>query len=312
MTTSLNLVGGHSARSRPWPPGKAAAAKIGRPTVLGGPPRQVEQHGEDEIDQDHQEDGDDYGRGGGAAHIFGASAGGEAFLAADRGDDQPENQGFDDAGRDVVGDQGVARGNHITADGEVTADDSEHAAAQDAHEVGPNGEAGQHHRHGQEFRHHQECDRIERHGFQRVQLFGHPHGADLGGKSRAGSSDDHDGRDQRAEFAGDGNGYQAGHQLHGSQALQLVRALQRDDHADEEGDQRNDGQGAHADGHGLVHRALEEAGGLQWREEQQAQRLPEELSQTAYVGDAALAYGAHLRHELHHALPRASSSVWKT
>jgi hypothetical protein len=60
--------------------------------MLCGSPRQVEQDGEDEIDQDDQQDGNDHGRSGGASDFFGARAGGEALLAAHRGDDQPEDQ----------------------------------------------------------------------------------------------------------------------------------------------------------------------------------------------------------------------------
>ena len=40
--------------------------------------------------------------------------------------------------------------------------------------------------------------------------------------------------------------------------------------------------------------------------------LPKISRQPADVRDAALGCGAHLRHPLHHAVPSASCSVWKT
>src|SRR5580704_4123300 len=202
-------------RSRTEMTGMGAGA-VGE-VISGGSPCQVEQRSEEQIDQDDQKDGDDHGRGGGASHFFGAGPGGETLLAANRGDDQAKHQRFNDAGGNVVRDQRVSGGNHVAAECEVAAHDSEYAAAQYAHEVRPGGEARHHHGHGQEFRHHQKCNRIERHSLEGVQLFGYAHRADLRGECRAGSSDDYDGGNQRAEFAGDGDGYQAGHQLHGSQ-----------------------------------------------------------------------------------------------
>src|ERR1700691_2079947 len=129
--------------------------------ILCGPPRQIEQRSEDQIDHDDQKDGDDHRRGGGAPHLFGARAGGEALLTADGGNDQPEDQRLDDAGGNVVGDQGVAGGNHVAAECKVGTGHTEHAPAQHAHEIGPDGEARHHHGHSQELRHHEERRGIE-------------------------------------------------------------------------------------------------------------------------------------------------------
>ena len=95
--------------------------------------------------------------------------------------------------------------------------DAEEASAQAAHEIGPDGEAWKHQDHGEKLRRDQEMNRLERHGFKRVDFFIHLHGADLGGEGRPGAADDHDGGHQRAQFASDGDGDGGSDILQGAQ-----------------------------------------------------------------------------------------------
>src|SRR5215471_3787191 len=279
---------------------------------LASPSGQVEQGGENQVDQDYEQYRNHHGRSGGAPDLFGSGACGEALLAADGGDDQAEDDTLDDTAGDIAEEQGIARGNHVAAGREAAADHSEKAAAQHAHQVRPDGETGQHHRHRQKFGHYQKRHGIEGHGFQRIQFFRDAHSANLGGERRAGASDHDDGRDQRTQLAGDGDGDEARHQLHGADSLQLVGALQSDDDADKEGDQTDDRYRADTGGRSLMNRAVQHAGALQRRNDEKPQRIAEDHRQAADVGDAPLRHGAYIRDPLHHAASRASCSVAKT
>ncbi len=101
-------------------------------------------------------------------------------------------------GDDVAKHQRVQGGAEIAAPGEARARDAEKSPADHAHEVGPGGQARHHQDHGQKFRRDQKMHRLERHRFERVNLFIHLHGADFRGKCGAGPANHHDRRHQRA------------------------------------------------------------------------------------------------------------------
>src|SRR5580658_577173 len=62
------------------------------------PPGQVEKSRENHIHQDHHQDGNHYGGGGGTPHFLGAGAGGKALLASYSRDDDAEHKAFENAG----------------------------------------------------------------------------------------------------------------------------------------------------------------------------------------------------------------------
>ncbi len=90
-------------------------------------------------------------------------------------------------------------------------------------------------------------DGIERHGFERVDFFVHLHGADFGGERGTGTSDDDDGRHQRAEFARHRDGDGVRDHVHGAELAELVGALQGENCSDEKRNQGNDGKGFDSD-----------------------------------------------------------------
>ena len=109
-------------------------------------------------------------------------------------------------------------------------------AAEDAHEVGPDGEARKHQDHGDEFGGDEEADGIDGHSFEGINFLGDFHGAKLGGERRAGAADDDDRGDERAKFACHGESDGAGDEADGAEAAEFVSRLERENQADEECD----------------------------------------------------------------------------
>ena len=75
---------------------------------------------------------------------------------------------------------------------------------------------------------------------QRIHLLVELHGADLGGEGAAGAAGDDDRGQQHAELAQHADGHQVDHEDVGAELAQLLRAHVRQDHRDQEGDQRHD------------------------------------------------------------------------
>src|SRR3989441_5034565 len=192
-----------------------------------------------------------------AAHLLGAGSGAEPFVAPHCGNRTAKDNAFDQARGDVAKLESIEGREKIAAEGEACARDTEERAAENAHGVGPRGQTGKHERHGKEFGHDEKLDGIERHGFQGVDFLGDLHGADFGRKCRAGAANDDNRGDERAKFARHGDGHGARDVVQGAEFAQLVGALEREDHADEKRNQRENGKGLDPDGHGLMHGALE-------------------------------------------------------
>ena len=91
--------------------------------------------------------------------------------------------------------------------------------------VAQDGQARQHDEGSEEFRSEDELDRIDRHSAERVDFFGHHHGADLGGKRGSGASAHSDRGEQRPKLPGKTNGYEVGDELHRTEAAQFGGAL---------------------------------------------------------------------------------------
>ena len=129
----------------------------------------------------------------------------------------------------------ITTGGDVGSPGKAGGDNAEHAAAENAHKIGPGGEAGDHQEHSEELGGDEELHGFERHGFHGVDFLVDLHGADFGGEGGAGTSDDHDGGHQRAEFAGHGNGDGVSDHMQGAEFTQLVSSVDRQNGADEKG-----------------------------------------------------------------------------
>ena len=77
--------------------------------------------------------------------------------------------------------------------------------------------------------------------FERIHFLVELHRADLGGERAARAAGDDDRGEQHAELAQHADGDEVDHEDLGAELLQLLRAHVRDDHADQERDQRDDG-----------------------------------------------------------------------
>ena len=113
-------------------------------------------------------------------------------------------------------------------------------AAGEAHRVGDDREQRQRDEQSDQPRHHEHFEIVDAHRLQRIDLIVEPHDADLGGERAAGAAGDDDRRQQHAHLAQHCDRDQIDGEDLGAELLQLLRAQIRDDHADQEGDQRHD------------------------------------------------------------------------
>lgn len=259
-----------------------------------------EERGENQVDDDDQENGHDHGAGGGAADLFGARSGGEALEAADGGDGDTEHDALDESRDDITEKERVKRSRDVADESEVGLSYAEERAAKNAHGIGPNGKAGQHDDHGDEFGGNEKMDGADGHGLESVDLFGDLHGADFGGEGGAGAADDHNGGNQRTKFARHGNGDGGGDVADGAEAAKFIGALQGEDQADEESNEREDGKSADADVQGLRDSTLEADGLALKRSDERVIGGPAaQRSEGAEVGEAVCYGTADLGEELH-------------
>ena len=107
-----------------------------------------------------------------------------------------------------------------------------------------------HRRH--QARHHQIFDRVGGKRGQRVNLLGHLHGADLGGDGGGDAARHHQAGDHRAQFAGDAQHHDLGHDGFGAIAVAAQIDLQRQHAAGEEGGEPHHRQREIADAHHLA------------------------------------------------------------
>ena len=108
-------------------------------------------------------------------------------------------------------------------------------------------EQRRHQHRGDDPRRDQEAHRVEPHRRQRVDLLVDAHRADLGRERRAGAAGEQDRRHQRPELAQHRQADQVGDEDLGAEALHRHRRLEREDHAEQERDQRDDRQRVGAD-----------------------------------------------------------------
>jgi len=121
--------------------------------------------------------------------------GGKSFETANSGDRDAKHDALDESGDNITEEERVKRGGDVADEGEVGLRDAEERATEDAHGVGPNGEARQHDGHGDKFGGDQETDGADGHGFESIDFLGDFHSTDLGGKCGAGTANYNDGGD---------------------------------------------------------------------------------------------------------------------
>ena len=85
--------------------------------------------------------------------------------------------------------------------GDAQIEIAHHHAADDAHDVGEEGEQRQRDHEAEHARQHQHLGDVEADGLHRVDFFVHLHGADLRGERRTGTARHDDGGDQPAQLA---------------------------------------------------------------------------------------------------------------
>ena len=215
----------------------------------------------------HQDEhaGDDHGRGGGVAHGFGAHTvtphvGGVALMAADRGHQQAEDQGFDEAPGHVVHGHGAGDAVQIGAFVDVQHEHAGEVTADDADDVEDGREQGE----GQQRGHQPGADQIghgvDVHDVQGVDLVGDAHDADLGRHGGTGASGQHDGREHGAQFADEAQRDGRAQHAHGTELDEGIVALQAQHHAAEDADEQDDEQGFVTDDVQLLDGAGNDAG----------------------------------------------------
>src|SRR5438132_2284762 len=156
------------------------------------------------------------------------------------------------------------------------------------------------------------------HCFNRVQLLGHFHGADLCRKCRARAADHDDGGYQGSKFAGDGYRNHVRNQIQGAETPQFVGPLKGHDNADEERYEGNDGNSGDPNRHCLMDGALKTQAALQRRDNRICHGAPQQLSQTSDVSQALFCRGPDIQKKFHafsYWPAKACSSVsntWKT
>lgn len=244
------------------------------------------------------------------ANLLGAGARGEAFEAADGGDGDTKHNALDESGDNITEEERVKRSRYVASEGEISLRYAEKRAAENAHGIGPNGEAGQHDGHGDEFWRNEEMDRADGHGFEGVDFLGDLHRAYFGGEGGTGTADYDDGGDERPEFARHGDGDSRRHVADGSKATELVSSLESEDQADKKSDEGEDGDSADADVERLRDGALKANGlALKGSYEGVVGGLATERGESADVGQT-VGYGtADLGENLHSHSTRQSLAL---
>src|SRR6201999_4592474 len=121
---------------------------------------------------------------------------------------------------------------HEGGNGNVEIEIAHGGAADDAHDVGEEGEQRQCDHQPDDARQDQRVDGVEADGLHRVDLFIDAHGADLGGEGRAGASGDDDRGHQYTHLAQGEDAKAVDGEHLGAELPQLVDALIRDNHSD--------------------------------------------------------------------------------
>src|SRR5665213_2411466 len=159
-----------------------------------------EEDGESGIEDDHQENGLHDGLCGMAPDAFGTARDGQSFVAADQGDGDGEEGRLDDPQPEAPQGNRTAELHEEGGKGDVEHGPRHKRTAEHPHDVGVESQQRQCRDEGDNPRQYQHVDRIEPERADRIYLFVHHHGADLGGEGAARTAGDDDRSHQAAEI----------------------------------------------------------------------------------------------------------------
>lgn len=202
---------------------------------------------EEEVEDDDSHEAGDEGLGAGFTDAGGACAGGEAFVASDETDGGAEEDAFGDSFEDlpvIDAEGGVSPVGFI---GDVEGFDGDEPSADDAEEVGVDGEQGCEQDAGEETRDDEDADGVCAHDSHGVELFGDVHSSELGGEGAANAAGEHDGGEDGSDLFDDGDIDDGAHAGFLSEGFELSETFDGEDHSDEGADDGDDGDGLGAD-----------------------------------------------------------------
>ena len=166
----------------------------------------------------------------------------EAVIAAHQRDEESEDRRLDEAGDDVQRLEELPGQFQIVGGVEIERMDAHHIAAEHADDIGDQHQDRQCDNAGDQARNDQVLVRVGRQGRERVDLFGHPHGADLRGDGGADPAGDHEAGEHRAELPRHREDDDGGDRRFRVQPGKSRVGLQREDHAGEDRRQADDRQ----------------------------------------------------------------------
>jgi hypothetical protein len=173
-----------------------------------------------------------------------------------------------------------------------------HRAAEQAHDIGVEGEQRQHQDQRQHPRQHQDLHGVEADGAHGIDLLVDLHGADLGREGRAGAPGHDDRRQHDRHLAQDADPDQVHGEDLGSELLELIGALIGQHHADQERDQADDRHGVEARPLHLVdQRRPADPAGAKQRADEDDYRMPEEIGQAEGLVEHEVGRAAGPLHE---------------
>src|SRR5437667_9024457 len=161
------------------------------------PEEEEEELSEEEVGHDHRHGHLHHGVGGGAAEAFRPSLRLQAVVAADEGDEPPEDHALAEAAEEILDHHPVRDGVPVEIRIDVTVEDRDEHAAHEADGVGDHGDEGKDDEGGEDAGDDELLDIVDADGPQRIDLLRHLHGAELG-------------RDARGDFAPHQDGGEAG------------------------------------------------------------------------------------------------------
>ena len=136
---------------------------------------------EEEVDKDDEHRGYDDGLNGGAAHALGSACRSKAIEAADAGDDESREERLDQALNDVGEAEVLVGHGEVLRAVLVVHEDGDGAAAEDAEEIGDDGEKKEHRDASEDARSYELAHRIDAQCAHGINLLGHDHGAEFAG-----------------------------------------------------------------------------------------------------------------------------------
>src|SRR4051794_40570703 len=206
-----------------------------------------EENGEYAVEHDHQEDRFDHRGGGLLAERFGAAFDPQTLAAGDDTDHQRHERRLDHADLEMRHRDRLAQARDVDFRAHSAVEPGHQPAAIERRHRAEEGQDRQCDDQREHARHDQHLDRVEPHGAQGVDFLAHLHRAELGRVGAAGPARDHDRDDQHAELAQHQDADHVDHIGIGAEFAEMEESLLRDDAADQEGDQQDDGHGLPAD-----------------------------------------------------------------